>query len=117
MEISNRAMGNVQVLDVWRPAAVTDGHHVLREAFFDAIECGSNLLILNLNHAEMLDSLMLGETVACAKRARERGGDVRLVVVPDGIVHELLQLTGLDHVFQIFGDEKEAMISYTAATT
>ncbi len=111
MEISVRTLGKTQVLDLWGPSS-SDGHQLLRERFLHAIDCGSNHFIMNLSHATALDSLTLGETIACVKRARERGGDVKLVVVPDGIVHELLQLTGLDRVFEIFGDENEAATSF-----
>ena len=36
------------------------------------------------------------------------GGDLMLVVVPDGDVHSVLQVTRLDRVFRIFGSEDEA---------
>jgi anti-anti-sigma factor len=112
MEISIRTLGKTQVLDLWG-ATSADAHHLLRERFLHAIDYGPNYFIMNLSHATALDSLTLGETVACVKRARERGGDVKLVVIPDSIVHELLQLTGLDRVLEIFGDENEAAVSFS----
>jgi len=33
-------------------------------------------------------------------------------VLPDGIVHEMLQLTNLDRVFEIFGDEGQAALGF-----
>ena len=62
----------------------------------------------------LIPAMFLGEIVACYKRARERGGDIKLVVIPDGIIHELLQMTCLDGVFQIFGDESEAAAQFNA---
>jgi anti-anti-sigma factor len=115
VEVQLRSHGRYQVLEL-HGAVGSDDRQRLREGFFDAIERGSNLFVLNLSHARTMDSLALGEMVACAKRARERGGDLKLVVVPDGIVHALLQLTGLDRVFEIFGDEGEALLSYRDPT-
>ena len=116
MQVQLRNHGRFQVLEL-HGAVSSDDRRQLREGFFDAIERGSNLFILNLSHAHTMDSLALGEAVACAKRARERGGDLKLVVTPDGIVHELLQLTGLDRVFEIFGDEGEAALSFDHGTS
>ena len=82
------------------PEKGNDGRH--------ATDRGRNEFVLNLTHASVVDSLTLGEFVAGLKRARERGGDVKLVVTPNGAVHDLLQLTQLDRIFQIYGDEREA---------
>lgn len=87
-------------------------HLALRGRFKASIAEGRHRFVLNLRDTASLDSMTVGELVACCKRARERGGDIRLVVAPDGIVHNLLQLTGLDQAFQIFGDENEAAASF-----
>ena len=73
----------------------------------------NNLNNVLANHAD-LASKPAEELVAGLKRAREDGGDLKLVVRAQGIVHELLQLMHLDRVFQIFGDGKEAAASFTA---
>ena len=52
--------------------------------------------------------------MACFKRAREVGAEIKLVVRPDGVVHAMLQLTRLDGVFEIFGDEKQAAASFNS---
>ena len=111
MEITTRIVGGIDVLEVSGPATV-DGHEWLRERFYVSIHRGRTQFIQNLIHAVSLDSMMLAELVACLKRARERGGDLKLVVSPDGIAHELLQLTGLDQIVQIYGDEGEAAASF-----
>jgi len=94
--------------------ATAEAHLELREAFVRKIQEGRRRFILNLSEALFIDSMVLGELVACYKRAAERGGDVKLVVVPGGMAHALLQLTGLDRAFQIYGDEREAVASFGA---
>lgn len=114
MEISMRMLGGVDVVEAAGSATVETPDR-LRNAFLQAIERGRKRFILNLSQVTVIDSMTIGELVACFKRARERGGDVKLVVVPDGIIHELIQLTGLDRVFQIYGDEGEAASSFNTA--
>lgn len=110
-DISARLLGGVDVLDIPQRVSV-ETHLVLRHRFREAIQRGRRKFVLNLRDTAALDSMMVGELVACGKRARERGGDLRLVVASESIVHHLLQLTGLDQVFQIFGDENEAAASF-----
>ena len=113
MDIEIRLLGGVDVVKMSGPATV-GGHELLRAKFRGSIEEGRRNFILNLTSATSLDSLLIGEMVACYKRARERGGDVRLVISPEGIVHSLLQMTGLDEVFQIYGDESEAAAAFAS---
>ncbi len=108
MEILTRRLGQVEILDVIGRGDVHT-QKLLRETVRRAIHCGRSSFVLNLIHISFLDSLMIGELVACLKRARECGGDVKLVVSPGSVVHQLLELTRLDAVFQIFGDEDEAI--------
>jgi len=111
MEISVSTLGKVGLFQI--DGAVRDGaHHELRNALFHYIEKGQACFVVDLLNAESLDSAAMGELVACLKRAREDGGDLKLVVRPLGIVHELLQVMHLDQVFQIFGDLGEAKAAF-----
>ena len=111
MDILVRTFGEVGLFRV--EGAVRDGAHLqLREALIHYIEDGQPKFVVDLTRTDSLDSAAIGELVACLKRAREDGGDLKLVVRPQGIVHELLQLMHLDRVFQIFGDEKEAYAAF-----
>jgi len=107
MEISTRTRGAVEIVDFVGRATIHT-HQQLRETVRYAIHCGRHSVVLNLMHATTLDSLTIGELVACLKRTREHGGAVHVVVSAGGTVHELLQLTGLDRVLPIFGDVDEA---------
>lgn len=114
MEISVRTLGKVGLFQVEGP--VRDGAHLhLREALIHYIDEGQPQFVVDMRRTESLDSAAVGELVACVKHAREDGGDLKLVVRPQGIVHELLQLMHLDRVFQIFGDINEATAAFTEA--
>lgn len=113
MNMSIQTRGRVDVVTV--VGRVDSGAHMqLRQGLRNVIDAGRREFVLDLRETTMLDSMAIGELVACLKRARERGGDVRLVVSPDGIVHEMIQLTNLDQAFQIFGDPNEARMSFVS---
>jgi anti-anti-sigma factor len=113
MEIATRAAGRVDVLQVRGPIRAR-GHEALRMAVMEALERRRGQLVINLSDTASLDSMALGELVACLKRVREVGGEIKLVVRPDGVVHGMLQLTKLDGVFEIFGDENQAAASFSS---
>lgn len=113
MEIIGKHQGPVDILQLLGPVRA-GAHEALREAVMGSLERGRYHLVIHLGEASSLDSLALGELAACLKRVREVGGEVKLVVRPDGIVHELLQLTKLDAVFEIFGDERQAAASFAS---
>jgi anti-sigma B factor antagonist len=113
VNIEARPVGRVDVLQVVGP--LSGGvHHKLRRAVAESMERSRQRLVIHLGEASAVDSLALGELVACLKRVREAGGDIKLVVRPDGIVHDLLQMTRLDTVFEIFGDENHAAASFSS---
>ena len=58
-----------------------------------------------------MDSAGIGELVACYKRAAEAGAKLKLLN-PSGRVSDLLSLTKLQQVFDIYNDEKDALVSY-----
>jgi hypothetical protein len=49
------------------------------------------------------------------KRAIERGGGVKLVLGKSSKVREILELTGLDEIVEIFGDVEGAVTSFGTA--
>jgi anti-sigma B factor antagonist len=58
-----------------------------------------------------MDSAGIGELVACYKRAKEKGGNVKLLN-PSGKVLDLLTLTKLEEVFETYRQEQEAVGSF-----
>lgn len=79
-----------------------------KAAMLELLEQGCRHLLINLQHAEYLDSTALGAFVGLLKRAREHGGDVRLVS-PSSRVRRLLEITRLTFAFHIYASENEAL--------
>jgi anti-sigma B factor antagonist len=77
----------------------------------DLLAQGCVRIVLDLKKVSFLDSAGLGELAANIKRARERGGDIRLLRAPRRI-RDLFDLVGLARVIRMFDDEQAAVRSF-----
>jgi anti-sigma B factor antagonist len=73
----------------------------VRAALLEASERGDHRLIVDLSKLEFLDSTGLGALIGGQRRAKEFGGDVRLVAT-EGQILRLLRITGLLKVFSVY---------------
>ncbi len=73
----------------------------VRAALTSASERGSHRLIVDLTRVEFLDSTGLGALIGGQRRAKEFGGEVRLVA-KEGQILRLLRITGLLKVFAVY---------------
>ena len=89
------------------------GHRLedLGQTLAGLLDRGSSRIVLDLEKVRFMDSAGLGELVAWKKRAMDRGGDVRLLR-PRDRVREVLELTALTRVFEIFETEAEAVAGF-----
>ena len=111
MKATVRNIGDVWVVDLSGKITIGEGDVILREKVQDLLESGQMQVLLNLEKVSYMDSAGIGELVACYKRAKEKGGNVKLLN-PSGKVYDLLQLTKLEEVFESFKTEKEALVSF-----
>lgn len=83
----------------------------LGEALSDAIAENNVHLVLDLSQVEYMSSAGLREMVAAFKSARRAAGDLR-IAQPSERVREVLEMAGLDAIFQIFPTQAQAVQSY-----
>jgi anti-sigma B factor antagonist len=111
LEIATREREGIAILDM--KGRITAGPDV--GAFRTAIEEATGLpgarMILNLYHVDYIDSTGLGAMVMCANRTRNAGGVAKLLNLNRRNV-ELLVLTKLDTIFEVFDDETDAVNSF-----
>ncbi len=84
--------------------------HQLGEALSAEIDSGHTQIVLDLANVEYMSSAGLREIVSALKKVRGTG-DVRLSQ-PSPRVQEVLEMAGLDTIFQIFPNPIEAVGSY-----
>ena len=83
----------------------------LRDQISQLLATGQKQLILNLAEVEFIDSTGLGALVICYTSAKKGGGALKLLNLQDKGI-ELLILTKLTSVFEIFTDEQHAVNSF-----
>jgi anti-sigma B factor antagonist len=80
----------------------------LKAALAAAAADGCRTLVVDLERVGFIDSSGLGVLVGALRRAREEGGDLR-VVSGNETVARILQITGLDKVFSLHATLDEAL--------
>jgi anti-sigma B factor antagonist len=73
----------------------------VRAALVETLERGDHRVIVDLTKLEFLDSTGLGALIGGQRRAKEFGGEVRLVA-KEGQILRLLRITGLLNVFAVY---------------
>ena len=111
MKITKREKSGVTILDVEGKVTIGKGDVVLREAVLQAIGEGPAKLLINLGEVTTIDSSGVGELVSAYTTVTNRGGKLKLVNMPPK-VSDILQITQLITVFEVFETEDEAVQSF-----
>ena len=111
MEIQQREREGIVILDLDGRLVVGEAVSSLRERVRELLDAGHTHLILNLGAVDYIDSTGLGGMVICFTSAQKAGGALKIVNLSRRNV-ELLVLTKLTTVFEIFSDEQDAVNSF-----
>lgn len=111
LNINDRQVGNVTILDIDGNLRIGEGSAVLHKAIRRLLEEGQNQILLNLSHVTYIDSSGLGELVAGYVASRKSGGQIKLLHLTQR-VRELMMITKLLTVFDSYENESEALDSF-----
>ena len=111
LEIAQREREGIVLLDL--KGSIVAGEEVgnLREMIEQVTRTPEPKLILNLQGVDFIDSLGLGTMVMCQTRLQKIQGVAKLAHVNRRNL-ELLLLTKIDTIFEVFDDETEAVNSF-----
>jgi anti-sigma B factor antagonist len=112
MKISARHQGGVTVLEPQGKITIGMGDVALRDSVREALEAGSQDILINLGEVTTIDSSGIGELVSAYTTVTNKGGKLKLVNLPTK-VEDILQITQLMTVFEVFDDETEAIESFS----
>lgn len=112
MQINTRKKGKVAILELSGQMTTGEGEVMLRTAMKELLESGARMFVLDLAGVPWLDSLSLGELIACNKRVRERGGVIKVVLSPK--TSEILSIARVYTAFEVFEDVEAALASFAA---
>jgi anti-sigma B factor antagonist len=110
LEIASREKEGVKILDLSGKLTV-GGASDLREKVSAETAAGSLKQLLNLKDVEYIDSTGLGTMVICFMAVQKAGGSLKLCKLNRRNL-ELVLLTKLSTVFEIFNEEQEAINSF-----
>ncbi len=111
-QIHHEARGE---LDMLRLDGAMDSYSFPRlEAALNGLQtAGRNRIILDCGGLSFINSAALGSLIGHARRARENGGDLKLVALPPKIA-SIVELLGFDRILQIFATPAQAEENFTA---
>ena len=115
LQISQREMDGVTILDLQGPITMGDGSVGLRRAIRSLVEQNRKMILLNMAKVAYIDSSGLGELVAGFTSVQKGGGEMKLAQISNR-ASELMTITKLVTVFDIFDDEESALASFTRRT-
>ena len=110
MEITRREREGITILDL-KGRLVVGGASLLREKVNEEVVNGHQQLILNLEDVDYIDSTGLGSMVICYTTLQKAGGGLKLFNLNKRNI-ELLVLTKLHTIFEVFSDEQDAVNSF-----
>jgi anti-sigma B factor antagonist len=110
IEITSRDKEGIKILDLNGKLTVGAASD-LRERVSAETSAGFLQQILNLKQVDSIDSTGLGTMVICFMSVQKAGGALKLVNLNRRNL-ELVLLTKLSTVFQIFNEEQEAINSF-----
>ena len=114
MDIEVLKHGRINIVEISGKLIIGTGDVLIRSKLQEMLDDGERFFVFDMTDVSYMDSAGLGAMVACAKRAGERNGVLKIVTLPQGKADVLFNVTGLNRVFEVFGDRDAALASFTA---
>jgi anti-sigma B factor antagonist len=111
LDIQQRGREGIVILDLKGRLVVGESIAGLRERIRELADSGSINVILNLKDVDYIDSTGLGGLVISYTTLKKAGGALKVLNLSKRTV-ELLILTKLSTVFEMFDDEQDAVNSF-----
>ena len=112
MQISERIVGDVMIVDVSGKITLGDGgDSTLKDKMNSLVQQGHKKVLLNLGDVSYVDSAGLGAIVGSYATLNKNGGTLKLVNTTKRI-KDLLSITKLLMVFECHENESDAVKSF-----
>ena len=111
LNIHERRIGDVTVLDMDGNIRIGGSNVALKKAIQNLVAEGRNQIVLNLARVTYIDSSGLGELISSHVTSNHKGGQIKLLNLTQRF-HELMTITKLITIFDVYTDESEAIGSF-----
>jgi anti-sigma B factor antagonist len=112
--IEQRTIGSVVVLDLNGKLVLGEGSGTLKDKVQSVIFQGQKFVVLNLAGVSYMDSAGLGELIAAHTTVTRQGGSIKVANLTKR-VSDLLAITKVLTVFDVYESEADAVSSFPAA--
>jgi anti-sigma B factor antagonist len=113
--INQRRVGDVTVLDLKGRVRIGGGTVALHKSIRSLVEDGKTQILLNLRGVTYIDSSGLGELVSSQVTLSNKGGEIKLAHLTERL-RELMTITKVLSVFEVYDDEPKALASFVGGT-
>lgn len=113
MKIEQREQDNLTVVKIEGVIKLGESARQFSKYLQELLEKETNSVLIDMSEIDYVDSTGLGELVGYLQRFSAQGRRLALLR-PHTRILNLLKLTKLDQVFQIFDDEEKAISTLTA---
>jgi anti-sigma B factor antagonist len=110
-EAKLRRSDDVMIVDLSGRLVLGESTDHVHDLIKHALEAGDRKFLLNMASVSYMDSSGIGELVRSCVRVTCAGGEMKLIHVQSRIAN-ILQITKLRHVFEVFADETTALSSF-----
>jgi anti-sigma B factor antagonist len=111
MKTNVREVRGVAILDLKGKITIGSGDVQLRETINKLVDDGKKNILINMQDVTTIDSSGIGELVGCYTSVTNKGGKLKLLHLPPKI-SDVLTVTQLITVFDVYESEPEALSSY-----
>lgn len=111
VKLTTRQVGDVTVVDAVGRITLGEGASTFRDTVRELVGSGHKKMLLNLAEVSYIDSSGIGEMVSGFTTVANQGGQLKLLNLTKR-VKDLLQITKLYTVFEVFDDEAPAIRSF-----
>jgi anti-sigma B factor antagonist len=111
MKATTRSVDGVEIISLQGKITIGAGDTQLREVISSALASGKSNVLLDLSGVTTIDSSGIGELVGSYTTVTNRGGKLKLLHLPAKL-NELLHVTQLITVFEVYENETEALASF-----
>lgn len=113
MHVDIRRNGDIVIVDLNGKLTAGLGDQILRETLDELLAENWKKVLVNLSAVTFIDSAGVGELVSGLRTARRLGAELRLLSVNER-VRATLFISRLLPIFQVYGDEAEAVAGFVA---
>ena len=111
MKATSRSVDGVEIISLSGKITIGSGDSQLRDVITNAMNNGQTKLLLDMSGVTTIDSSGIGELVGSYTTVTNRGGKLKLLHLPAKL-NELLHVTQLITVFEVYENEQEALKAF-----